>query len=145
MAPRDEQGRWLKGTSPNPGGRPKGRGLQAEIEHQLLECPVGSHETRMERIARVLLDMCEAGDTRALELLLKRVWPERLSVDADAGPVVVIRDYTGRTAKEDEDSAGASPTPLLESGLDPEPEPAKPTTWTLRRPDEDEREAEALL
>ena len=69
MAPRDEQGRWLKGTSPNPGGRPKGRGLQAEIEHQLLECPVGSNETRMERIARVLLDMCEAGDTRALELL----------------------------------------------------------------------------
>ena len=49
MAPRDAQGRWLKGTSPNPGGRPKGRGLQAEIEHQLLECPVGSHETRMER------------------------------------------------------------------------------------------------
>ena len=143
MPPRDEQGRWLKGTSPNPGGRPKGRGLQAEIEHQLLECPVGSHETRMERIARVLLDMCEAGDTRARELLLKRVWPERLSVDADAGPVVVIRDYTGRTPKEDADSAGPAPTPLLESGL--EPEPAKPTTCAIRRSDEDEREAEAPL
>ena len=89
--------------------------------------------------------MCEAGDTRALELLLKRVWPERLSLDADAGPVVVILDYTGRTAKEDEDSAGASPTPLLESGLKPEPAPVRPTTWAIRRPDEDERKAEAQL
>ena len=84
--------------------------------------------------------MCEAGDTRALELLLKRVWPERLSVDADAGPVVVIRDYTGRTPNEDTGSAEIAPTPLLESGLEPEP-----TTWSIRRPDEDEREAEALL
>ena len=54
--------------------------------------------------------------------------------------VVVIRDYTGRTPKEDTDSAGPAPTPLLESGLEPEP-----TTWSIRRPDEDEREAEALL
>ena len=57
--------------------------------------------------------------------------------------VVVIRDYTGRTPKEDAGSAGPAPTPLLESGLDPEQ--AQPTTWTLRRPDEDEREAEALV
>ena len=59
--------------------------------------------------------------------------------------VVVIRDYTGRTPKEATDSAGPAPTPLLESGLDPEPAPVKPTTWSIRRPDEDEREAEALL
>ena len=64
-------------------------------------------------------------------------------MDAEAGPVVVIRDYTGRTPKEDSGSPGPAPTPLLESGL--EPEPAKPTTWAIGRPDEDEREAEALL
>ncbi len=59
--------------------------------------------------------------------------------------VVVIRDYTGRTAKEDAEPAGVAPTPLLESGLEPEQAPAKPTTWAIRRPDEDKREAEALL
>ena len=64
-------------------------------------------------------------------------------MDAEAGPVVVIRDYTGRTGKEDADSAGPAPTPLLESGL--EPEPTKPKTWAIRRPDEDERKAEAQL
>ena len=54
-------------------------------------------------------------------------------------------EFTGRTGKEDADSAGAAPTPLLESGLEPEPAPVKPTTWAIHRPDEDEREAEALL
>ena len=34
--------------------------------------------------------------------------------------VVVIRDYTGRTPKEDAGPAGTAPTPLLDPGLEPE-------------------------
>ena len=49
-----------------------------------------------------------------------------------------------RIPKEDAGPA-AAPTPLLESGLEPESPPAQPTTWSIRRPDEDEPEAEALL
>ena len=53
--------------------------------------------------------------------------------------------YAGRTGKEDAGPTAPAPTPMLESGLEPEPAPAPPTTWAIRRPDEDEREAEALL
>jgi hypothetical protein len=52
----------------------------------------------MERIAQVLVEKCEEGDMRALELLLKRVWPERLSVQSEV-PLVIFKDYTGGFAQ----------------------------------------------
>ena len=58
MEARDSQGKWLKGTSPNPGGRSKGRGLRAVIERKLSEVPAGSNETRMECISQVLVEKC---------------------------------------------------------------------------------------
>lgn len=97
--PRDETGRWLKGTSPNPGGRPKGRGLQAEVRRLLAECIPGSQETRQERIARVLVMKAEQGDLRAQELILRREWPEKVEVHSDGVPTLILRDYTGGAAE----------------------------------------------
>jgi len=96
---RDGQGRWLPGHSPNPGGRPKGRGLKQEIERALAEKPKGERETRPERIAKILVAN-EEGDLRALELILKRLWPEKLEIQGDSEPVVVIRDYSGLSRRD---------------------------------------------
>ena len=98
---REANGRWQPGTSPNPGGRPKGRGLKQEIERKLAESVEGTKKTRVERIAEVLVEKAEQGDLRALELILKRVWPERLAIedDRDSVPTVIIRDYTGLGAE----------------------------------------------
>ncbi len=94
---RDANGKWLPGTSPNPGGRPKGRGLKQEIERMLKQRPEGSKKTRSERIADVLVRMAEQGDLRAAELILKRVWPERLALEGerDSLTTVIVRNYTG--------------------------------------------------
>ena len=148
MEARDSQGKWLKGgTSPNPSGRPKGRGLRAEIERKLVEVPAGSNQTRMERIAQVLVEKCEEGDMRALELLLKRVWPERLSVQSE-GPLVVLRDYTGGFAQAHADSAQNAPM-LVEADNAPEATPVEPeperATWTIRSPRDEDREPKAIL
>ena len=147
MAERDAQGKWLKGISPYPGGRPKGRGLRAEIERKLAEVPAGSNETRMERIAQVLVEKCEEGDMRALELLLKRAWPERLSVQSE-GPLVVLKDYTGGFAQADAGPAPDAPL-LVEADNAPEAAPVEPeperATWTVRAPRDEDREPTAIL
>ena len=107
---RDEQGKWLKGTSANPGGRPKGRGLKAEVERVLSEKVAdGSNETRLQRIAKVIVSMAEQGDLRAAELIFKRLWPERSELKAEVSGdqmprLVLTRNYTGRS-----DEAGLNP------------------------------------
>jgi len=147
METRDSQGKWLKGTSPNPSGRPKGRGLRAEIERKLVEVPAGSNETRMERIAQVLVEKCEEGDMRALELLLKRVWPERLSVQSEV-PLVIFKDYTGGFAQAAAGSAQDAPM-LVEGDNAPEATPVEPepsrATWAIRSPRDEDREPSAIL
>lgn len=77
---RDESGRWVKGASGNPGGRPKGQSVLAEIERQL---ELESNDGRPQRVHLVekLIQMALGGDARALDLILRRVAPERLALD----------------------------------------------------------------
>ena len=88
MAPRDAQGRWLKGTSPNPGGRPKGRGPQAEIEHQLLERPVGSNETRMDQLPESCSTCARRAIRRARAASAPRLSQGRTQLLFDRTPVI---------------------------------------------------------
>ncbi len=39
--------------------------------------------------------MALGGEVRAMDLLLKRVAPERLALDVDSQVTLVLRDYTG--------------------------------------------------
>jgi hypothetical protein len=119
---RGARGRWLPGESANPGGRPKGRGLKQEIERTLAEKPKGGRETRLERIAKVLVAKAEEGDLRALELILKRLWPEKLEVQGDSELVVMIRDYTGlrgNVATTVNVKPGEQPVGQIEDRTDP--------------------------
>ncbi len=92
---RDESGRWVKGRSGNPGGRPKGQSVLAEIERQL---ELESDDGRPQRVRLVekLIQRAQGGDMRAMDLILKRVAPERLALEHEGGlPTVILRDYTG--------------------------------------------------
>ena len=79
---RDDGGRWVSGVSGNPGGRPKAPSVLAEIERQL---DLESDDGRPQRVRLVekLFVMALDGDTRAMDLLLKRVAPERLALEGD--------------------------------------------------------------
>ncbi len=79
---RDVSGRWVKGRSGNPGGRPKSPSVLAEIERQL---ELESDDGRPQRVRLVekLIQMAQGGDMKAMDLILKRVAPERLAVDVE--------------------------------------------------------------
>ena len=65
MAERDTQGRWQKGSgSPNPGGRPKGRGLLAELERALAEKVQGGKKTKLRALAELVTEMALGGAPR---------------------------------------------------------------------------------
>jgi hypothetical protein len=50
----------------------------------------------VEAIGRKLIELCLDGDTKALDMLMKRVYPALPEADgSDGGTVVIVRDYTG--------------------------------------------------
>ena len=119
---RDDHGRFKKGYSGNKGGRPRGRGLRQEIERSLSKKVVtGSRRTRMEQVADILVSKAQGADLRAIELILRRLWPERLALDVESTPTLVFRDFTGiqhekqfqREAVEVEEVSTGLPVALL--------------------------------
>ena len=69
--------------------------MLAEIERQL---ELESDDGRPQRVRLVekLIQRAQGGDMRAMDLILKRVAPERLALEHEGGlPTVVIRDFTG--------------------------------------------------
>ncbi len=96
-ANRDPNGRFLKGRSGNPGGRPRGESVLTEIERQLELASDDGRPMRV-RLVEKLLNRALGGDMRAMDLVLKRVAPERLAVDhKNDVPMLIVRDYTGRS------------------------------------------------
>ena len=92
-------GKFTPGTSGNPSGRPPGRGLKAEIEAALREDRAG-YMSRATMIAQKLVDMAEDGDIRAIELLLKRIWPEKVAIEQDGMVTLTLIDLSGKRKEE---------------------------------------------
>jgi len=118
------------------------------MDRHLAEIPEGSELSRQQRIVRVLADLAEQGDLRAIEIILRRVWPEKLSVQqraAGEGPLVVLKDYTGLRLNRPEERVVESVPPS-----EPEAIPEQATAeeenpgWSVRRPDSD-RASKAVL
>jgi hypothetical protein len=95
---RDEKGRFLPGQTGNrgglPGGRPRGTGFMTVLDREL-EAQAANGKSRMENLVAKLLAMAEAGDTRAMDLVLRRIAPERLSIESDGLPLVLLRNFAG--------------------------------------------------
>jgi len=77
---RNRLGRFERGTSGNPGGRPKrGGSIAAELRRLSIELApaspesAGRRETWAHRIARVILERAAEGDLRAAALALERL------------------------------------------------------------------------
>jgi hypothetical protein len=87
MTPSGEQrarGRWLKGQSGNPAGRPAGRSNRIHAYlRQLLE-------TDAEQVVRAVVKCAIAGDMGAAKLVLDRVLPKRVCRPIDGVVVPVI-------------------------------------------------------
>ena len=63
--------RWRRGQSGNPSGRPKG------ARHVALVALDAIGEAAAGEVMQAVVDAAKAGDVRAAEILLRRLWPER--------------------------------------------------------------------
>lgn len=77
---RDDRGRWVKGTSGNPEGRPPNTGLKDAVL-ALLESEDDEGISNLSAIAATVVGLAKGGDMRAVEFLGKRCWPERLAIE----------------------------------------------------------------
>ena len=85
----------MRGVSGNPGGRPRGRSVLGEIEAQI-EAEGEDGQPLRVRLVEKLIQMAMDGDLKAMELLLKRLAPERLAFEGEVvTTTVLLRNYTG--------------------------------------------------
>lgn len=90
---KPRRGRWKPGQSGNPSGRRTGQKsrMREAIEAALNE-PRAGYMTVDDVIARKLTTLAEAGDLKAIELLMKRTWPEKLELGVDEQANDLARD-----------------------------------------------------
>ena len=97
---RDENGRFLKGQSGNPAGRPAGTKNQIVQLKQNLELAVRSNvePEEISRIVKVMVARAQAGDVQAAKLILDKTISNAKDVeDPDAGSSgvrIVIENVT---------------------------------------------------
>jgi hypothetical protein len=88
---RDEHGRWRKGYTPNPKGRPAGS------RHKTTLAIEAMLEGEAEALTRKAIDMAMNGDVVALRLCLERAAPLRKGrpVVVDLPPIDTAKDVVG--------------------------------------------------
>ncbi len=64
-------GRWPKGTSGNPTGRPAG------ARHEALKALDAIGSEGATEVMKAVVEAAKGGDMRAADILLRRLWPER--------------------------------------------------------------------
>ena len=85
---RDGNGQFVKGNRGGP-GRPRSAVSRGAVALDEMGADAGK------QIVQVMLDKALAGDTRAAELLLSRIWPTRRGrpVEIDTAPLKTAPDY----------------------------------------------------
>ena len=92
---RDEQGRFLPGTSGNPGGRPKGSvSLATALQRELLRRQE-SGQAGIEAVAARLVDLALQGDLRAVREIGDRLdGKPKQAIDLAAQEPIVLAPVT---------------------------------------------------
>ncbi len=152
---RDERGRWTKGTSGNPTGRPPNTGLKDAMLDRLEQLD-DDGVPNVRKIAVAVIRLACEGDMRAVEFLGRRCWPERFEVDHAGDSVVRIIDLSGGgdlTGVEAVAAQSPAIAPPAQPPEAPEPSPAANTaeapqeskTTYIARPWEDDSYQENAL
>jgi hypothetical protein len=94
---RDKKGRWLKGTSANPGGRPPG--TRNRVAQRIFD----KLEPDMEGVLRTLQTAALNGDTQSARFLLSLYVPRARQAHADIGtelpPRLLMRAMQSKPVK----------------------------------------------
>ncbi|SDD94048.1 DUF5681 domain-containing protein [Belnapia rosea] len=100
-------GRFEPGQSGNPSGRPRG------TRHKALLALNAIGAEGAEAVLRKVVEDAQAGDMRAAEILLRRVWPERKGrlVEFDLPPIAGATDAVKAAAAIVEAVASGDLTP----------------------------------
>ncbi len=137
--------RFQPGQSGNPGGQPKG--LATVARKVLAEAASEGDMTKGEALMRKLYELALDGNVHAIKLLLDREWPAPRSgeLSRDDTPVVVLRDYTGLRLNDPKERVIESTPPSEPSAIPGQAPIAEPPTWSVRRPDDEDRPSGAVL
>lgn len=104
---RDHAGRFQPGRSGNPNGRPVGS------RHEALRAldSIGAENAR--GVMQAVVDAAKAGDMRAAEILLSRLWPARKGrpVTLDMPPIRTAADVAAALAEVSAEMSAGNITP----------------------------------
>ena len=121
-----ETGRFLPGNRLSVGkGRPPGSKLRDHLL-KLLDAPCEEWPeiANGEALAAVIMANAKDGKPWAIEMLLKRLWPERL--DVSLTPAFARRVQDAIESEDGPDTSESIGAVLLEAGVDPGRDPETP-------------------
>lgn len=83
---RDKRGRFVKGVSGNPAGRPEGTlNRTTEIKRAIEESLVDELSEDYLKVYRTLVELALQGDTTCIKILMDRAWPANQQGKSGAG------------------------------------------------------------
>jgi hypothetical protein len=101
---RDEKGRWLPGSNGNPFGRPRGPSFMELLEREL-DRKHGKGldaKTKREKLAELLVRRALENQPQAIDLLIRRLAPEKVSIEHTGALMVQVDRIEAEAEKLDQ-------------------------------------------
>lgn len=110
-------GRWVKGQSGNPNGRPKGKRNELTELQQDLEIAVRKSisSAKVVKIVEKMVEMAEQGDVKAAKLILDKVIPNATPQDdgnGDNGGITIRIENATLLAQQPQQAIDVTVTPI---------------------------------